>query len=93
MRLEWKPMALTDRENIMDYISQDNPQAAIDLDDEFEKAAERACGNPDMYKAGRIKGTREVVVRPHYILVYQTEESVLTVLRVLHAARQWPPAT
>ncbi|HAK1939286.1 TPA: type II toxin-antitoxin system RelE/ParE family toxin, partial [Salmonella enterica] len=48
MRLEWKPMALTDRENIMDYISQDNPQAAIDLDDEFETAAERACGNPDM---------------------------------------------
>ncbi|EDM0764299.1 type II toxin-antitoxin system mRNA interferase toxin, RelE/StbE family [Salmonella enterica] len=93
MRLEWKPMALTDRENIMDYISQDNPQAAIDLDDEFETAAERAGGNPDMYKPGRIKGTREVVVRPHYILVYQTEEGVLTVLRVLHAARQWPPAT
>lgn len=53
-------MALTDRENILDYISQDNPQAAIDLDDEFETAAERACGNPDMYKPGRIKGTREV---------------------------------
>jgi plasmid stabilization system protein ParE len=35
MRLEWKPMALMDRENIMDYISQDNPQAAIALDDEF----------------------------------------------------------
>ncbi|EEJ1866710.1 type II toxin-antitoxin system RelE/ParE family toxin [Salmonella enterica subsp. enterica serovar Gaminara] len=92
MRLEWKPMALTDRENIMDYISQDNPQAAIDLDDEFETAAELACGNPDMYKPGRVKGTPEVVVRPHYILVYQTtEEGVLTVLRVLHAARQWPP--
>lgn len=91
MRLEWKPMALTDRENIMDYISQDNPQAAIDLDDGFETAAERACGNPDMYKPGRSKGT--IVVRPHYILVYQTEESVLTVLRVLHAAQQWPPTT
>ncbi|UAN65646.1 type II toxin-antitoxin system RelE/ParE family toxin [Serratia sp. JSRIV006] len=86
MRLEWKPMALTDRENIMDYISQDNPRAAIALDDEFETAAERACYSPDMYKAGRIKGTRELVVRPHYILIYQTEGDVLTVLRVLHAA-------
>lgn len=92
MRPKWKPMALADRENIMDYISQDNPQAAINLDDEFETAAERACGNPDMYKPGRIKGTREVVVRPHYILVYQTEKGVLTVLRVLPAARQFPPA-
>ncbi|ELQ6863213.1 hypothetical protein QRG94_004332 [Salmonella enterica] len=46
-----------------------------------------------MYKPGRVKGTREVVVRPHDIQVYQTtEEGVLTVLGVLHAARQWPPA-
>lgn len=93
MRLEWKPMSLMDRESILDYISLDNTQAAIDQDDEFETAAERACGNPDMYKPGRIKGTREIVVRPHYILVYQTGEGVLTVLRVLHAARQWPPVS
>ncbi|EDQ0044841.1 type II toxin-antitoxin system RelE/ParE family toxin [Salmonella enterica subsp. enterica serovar Bredeney] len=54
---------------------------------------ELLCGNPDMYKPGRVKGTREVVVRPHYILVYQTtEEGVLTVLHVLRATRQWPPA-
>ncbi|KMJ45113.1 translation repressor RelE [Xenorhabdus khoisanae] len=90
MRLEWKPMALTDRENIMDYISRDNPEAAIALDDEFE-AAERACTQPEMYKPGRLKGTREVVVRPHHILIYRIERDVLTVLRVLHAAQQWPP--
>ncbi|MGV3346921.1 type II toxin-antitoxin system RelE/ParE family toxin [Enterobacteriaceae bacterium LUAb1] len=83
MRLEWQPMAPTDRKNIMNYIGQDNPQAAIDLDDEFERAAERTCGNSDMYKPGRIKGTRKVVDRPHYILVCQTTaEGVLTVLRV-----------
>lgn len=29
MRLEWKPMSLSDREQIMEYISKDNPQAAI----------------------------------------------------------------
>lgn len=64
----------------MDYISQDNPQAATDLNDEFEMAAERACANSDRYKPGRIKGTREVVVRSHYILVYETtEEGVLRV--------------
>ncbi|EBP9818075.1 type II toxin-antitoxin system RelE/ParE family toxin [Salmonella enterica] len=87
MGLEWKPTALTDRENTMDYISQDNPQAALDLYDEFETAAERVCGNPDMHKSGRVKGTRDIVVRPYCILVYQTtEEGVLTVLHVLHAA-------
>ncbi|CDG88755.1 type II toxin-antitoxin system mRNA interferase toxin, RelE/StbE family [Xenorhabdus bovienii] len=91
MRLEWKPMALTDRENIMDYIARDNPAAAIALDDEFEAAAERACTEPEMYKPGRLKGTREVVVKPRYILIYQVEGEVLEVLRILHAAQQWPP--
>ncbi|HHA2249926.1 TPA: type II toxin-antitoxin system RelE/ParE family toxin [Enterobacter ludwigii] len=91
MRLEWRPMSLSDRGNIMDYISQDNARAAIELDDEFEQAAERACANPDMYKPGRVDGTREIVVRPHYIMVYQTEDDVLAILRVLHAAQQWPP--
>lgn len=90
MRLEWKPMALSDREIIMDYISLDNPQAAIALDDEFEAAAERACNSPEQYKSGRVKGTREVVVRPHYILIYRIEGDVLEVIRILHAARQWP---
>ncbi|WP_256376542.1 type II toxin-antitoxin system RelE/ParE family toxin [Xenorhabdus sp. KK7.4] len=90
MRLEWKPMALADREQIMEYIAQDNPQAAIALDDEFEASAERACLQPEMYKPGRVKGTREIVVRPHYILVYRVKRDILMVLRVLHAAQQWP---
>uniref|UniRef100_UPI003B6705F9 type II toxin-antitoxin system RelE/ParE family toxin n=1 Tax=Yersinia frederiksenii TaxID=29484 RepID=UPI003B6705F9 len=77
----------------MDYISRDNPQAAIALDDEFETAAERACIRPEMYKAGRVKGTREVVVRPHYILIYRIEGDILAVMRILHAAQQWPPIT
>ena len=42
MRLIWRPMALADRETIMDYIAQDNPAAAIELDDEFEAKAEQA---------------------------------------------------
>ena len=41
MRLEWKPMALTDRDNSMDFISQHNPQAAIALDDDAAVTALR----------------------------------------------------
>ncbi|KEY59258.1 type II toxin-antitoxin system mRNA interferase toxin, RelE/StbE family [Serratia sp. DD3] len=87
--LEWKPMSLVDREKIMDYIARGNPQAAALLDDAFEKAAERACERPDMYKVGRINGTREVVVRPNYVLIYQVNGTTLEVLRILHAAQQW----
>lgn len=85
-------MALADRDNIMDYIAQDNPAAAVELDDEFEAKAEQARQRPTLYKTGRVRGTREIVVRPNYVMVYRIEEDgdTLTVLRVLHAAQQWP---
>jgi toxin ParE1/3/4 len=83
-------MALADRDAIMDYIAQDNPSAAIDLDLEFEAKAENARIRPRLYKAGRVKGTREIVVRPNYVLVYRVIGNVVEVLRVLHAAQQWP---
>lgn len=88
-------MALADRDAIMDYIAQDNPAAAIDLDDEIEVKAEQARQRPTLYRTGRVRGTREIVVRPNYVMVYRIEDdgSTLAVLRVLHAAQQWPPET
>jgi addiction module RelE/StbE family toxin len=83
-------MALADRDDIMVYIAQDNPVAAVDLDLEFEAKAENARMRPKLYKAGRVKGTREIVVRPNYVMVYRITGDVVEVLRVLHAAQQWP---
>lgn len=36
------------------------------------------------------EGTRELVVRPNYIVVYAETAAAVTVLRVLHAAQMWP---
>jgi addiction module RelE/StbE family toxin len=87
-------MAMDDRETIMDHIGQDNPVAAISLDEEFEAKAEIARQRSTLYRAGRVKDTREIVVRPSYVMVYHIEEdgNTVAVPRVLHAARQWPPA-
>jgi addiction module RelE/StbE family toxin len=88
--LTWRPLALADREAIMEYIAQDNPTAALELDLEFEAKAENARLSPKLYKAGRVRGTREIVVRPNYVMVYQVRGTVVEMLRVLHAAQQWP---
>ncbi len=32
MNVVWRPMAIADRERIFDYIAQDNPLAALQLD-------------------------------------------------------------
>jgi toxin ParE1/3/4 len=89
-RLQLRPLGVADRVAIMDYIAQDNPAAAIDLDDEFEAKAEQARQRPTLYKPGRIKGTREIVVRPNYVIVYRVAGDAVEVLRVLHAAQRWP---
>jgi addiction module RelE/StbE family toxin len=93
MRLVWRPRALADREAIMAYIAQDNPVAAIKLDDEFEDKAELARRRPMLYRSGRLPDTREIVVRPNYVMVYRIEDQgrTVSVLRVLHARQQWPP--
>ena len=89
-RLQWRPLSLVDRDAIMEYIGQDNPTAAIDLDLEFEAKAEDARRRPKLYKPGRMQGTREIVVRPNYVMVYRVTGDLVEVLRVLHAAQKWP---
>jgi toxin ParE1/3/4 len=83
-------MALADREAILNYIAEDNVQAAIKLDEEFEAKAEIARQRPTLDKAGRVKGTRELVVRPNYVMVYCVLPDAVGFLRVLHATQQWP---
>ena len=89
-RLQWRLLSLVDRDAIMEYIARDNPSAAIDLDLEFELKTENARQRPKLYNPGRMKGTREIVMRPNYVMVYRVTGDLVEVLRVLHAAQQWP---
>lgn len=93
MKVQWRPAAKADRDAIFDYIAQDNPRAALELDEDFMAKAATAAQRPKLYRAGRARGTREIVVRPNYVMIYRIEADGITILRVLHAARQWPPAS
>ena len=88
--LEWKATAIADLLAIVDYISDDNPDAAQALIDEIEEKTSRLPDHPQMYRVGRVDGTREMVVRSNYIVVYAEDASAVLILRVLHAAQQWP---
>ena len=91
MKLFWTAEAIADRIDIYDYVEADNPAAALVLDEFFSKTAERLQSHPMLGRAGRVDGTRELVAHENYILVYDIAENKLRILRVLHAARQWPP--
>jgi len=88
--LEWSQLARADLLAIVDYISDDNPDAAQWLKDDIEAKAARLPEHPRLYRCGRIEGTREMVVRANYIVVYTEDPLIVRILRVLHAAQQWP---
>lgn len=92
MELFWTPEATQDRDEIYDYIEADNPAAALALDELFAEKADRLVDHPGLGRLGRVADTRELVAHRNYILVYDLADDLVRVLRVLHAARQWPPA-
>lgn len=88
--LEWKAAAVADLMAIVDYISDDNPNAALALMEEIQSKVAQLPAHPKRCRSGRVEGTRELVIRPNYIVVYAETEGAVTVLRVLHAAQMWP---
>jgi len=91
MRLEWSRFALEDREKIFDYIEQDNPLAAVAVDDRISEQVKLLIQFPEGGRPGRIEGTRELVItRTPYIAVYCIIGDALRILRVLHSAQLWP---
>lgn len=90
MRVLWSSPAKQDRYAIALYIAQDNVDAACALLEELDHAARRLEQFPALGREGRVEGTRELVIHKHYILVYEMAEQTLTVLAVLHSARQYP---
>jgi addiction module RelE/StbE family toxin len=91
--LEWREAARADLLAIIDYIADDNSDAAQRLKDDIEAKASKLLDRPRIYRAGRVAGTREMVVRSNYLVIYTVDVETITVLRVLHAAQQWPPQT
>ncbi|NYT78925.1 type II toxin-antitoxin system RelE/ParE family toxin [Alcaligenaceae bacterium] len=90
MKLFWTPEAAQDRDEIYNYIEADNPVAALALDELFERKAGSPADYPGLGRSGRMAGTRELVVHANYILVYDLVGGIVRVLRIVHAARQWP---
>jgi toxin ParE1/3/4 len=91
VKLEWSAFALSDRDDIFDYIEADSPRSAIRVDEAIANAAERLINFPESGRPGRITGTRVLVVSGlPYILAYIVRDDVVRILRVIQGAQQWP---
>jgi toxin ParE1/3/4 len=79
------PLANLDAE--AEYIAEDNPAAV----QKIFRAVDLMKKEPAMGRAGRVAGTRELVVaETPYIIPYRVRGDAVEILRVFHAAREWP---
>ena len=91
MKLRWLPQARYDLDRQLDYLAERNPAAAIEATETIDAAVRRLRKFPGSGRAGRLPGTRELVVTgTPFIVVYRVKPTGVVLVRVLHAARHWP---
>lgn len=93
MKLVWTRLARFDRQQIREYIANENPATALAIDELVSEKATRLVDHPEMGRTGRVAGTRELVVHTNYLLVYDLKNDSVRILRLLHSKRQWPSAS
>jgi toxin ParE1/3/4 len=91
MRLRWTTAAADDLEGIAEYLFEKSPQNAAQLIRKIYEAPSSLKSYPNLGRPGKKEGTRELVLTPlPYIFVYQVMGDATYILRILHAAQDWP---
>ena len=84
MRLRFTRRARRRLDDIAEYISERNPEAARRVGARIRETIELLAAFPDMGHNGALAGTRELVVPGlPYIVVYRVEEGQARVLAIL----------
>lgn len=91
MRIKIANAAYNDLNEIDDYIRSNNPLAANRMESRLNEAISYLSMHPAIGRAGRVTGTRELIVSgTPFIVVYEVQKQIVFVARILHSARKWP---
>jgi len=91
VRVKWLRTALANLDAEAEYIASDSPAAAARLVRRINNSVAQLKQYPAMGRPGRVSGTRELVLSgTPYIVPYRIRAGAVEILRVFHAARQWP---
>ena len=87
MALKWTKTALRSVDEIASFIAKDNPGRATSFVLELKEATQKLLAHPGMGRAGRVPGTRELVLHKNYIAIYRVRGDDVEILRLHHVAR------
>ncbi|KEO58289.1 type II toxin-antitoxin system RelE/ParE family toxin [Thalassospira permensis] len=91
MKIEWDSRAVEDLRDIVDYIDERNPVAALKTYQLIAGSVSQLATHPFIGRVGRVARTREMIVNgTPYLVAYCLGDDTVTVIAVLHAARRWP---
>lgn len=91
LTIRWTRQAIADVDHIYDFIAADNAAAARAIGDRIDRAINSLVAHPRMGRAGRVAGSRELIVSgTPYIVAYRLRGRAVELLGVIHAARRWP---
>lgn len=91
MEVRWSPESVDDLEKIVTHIQKDYRKAAQDTGRKIYQSISQLKQFPRRGRAGRIEGTRELVISSlPYLVVYRVKERAVEVVRIFHAAQDWP---
>jgi toxin ParE1/3/4 len=89
MKLRYERGALSDLDEIFQYVAKDNPQAASRLVTRIEEVAARIAAFPHIGQATRNPKFRRFPVGK-YLIVYEVGEDEVIIHYVRHGARRRP---
>jgi toxin ParE1/3/4 len=85
-KVRWTNRALGRLDEIADYIAKDNPERAktfvVELRDKINMLQSHSLG-----RAGRVFGTKELVLHKNYVAVYRVKANEVHILTILHSAQ------
>jgi len=93
IQIVWMPRARKNRQAAIEYIAQENLQAALDQLDQIERQVDLLPNNPEIGRTGRKHGTRELMLsKTSFILLYRIRPHAkrIEILRVLHTSQISP---
>ncbi|MDG0856631.1 type II toxin-antitoxin system RelE/ParE family toxin [Roseateles puraquae] len=86
MAIRWTRGALRNLQDLLAYIAADNPGRAVTFARELKDKIECLDEFPGLGHAGRMPGTRELVLHANYRVIYRTHAGTVQVLRIQHNA-------
>lgn len=89
--IEWTEQATRQLDQAHDYIAlSNNEEVAARITMQIITGVQQLAVYPMSGRAGRVTGTRELVISNTPFIAYAVEKADIVVLAVYHGAQHWP---